>query len=86
MRWSQENSQGSRNPLTSNGGISVNLEGRDGKIPQCISVEIRGIQACFGPSDPFTGLSGIVVNPSNVCFLLGPRNPLTSFGRIHSKS
>ena len=36
MRWSQENYQGPRNPLTSFGENMVRLEGGDMKIPQGI--------------------------------------------------
>ncbi len=40
VRWSQENSQRPRNPLTGNGGIEVNPGGGDGKSLQGIREEI----------------------------------------------
>jgi len=48
VRWSQENSQGPRNPLTSFGGIVVKPKGGERKIPKGIVEEIMKHPSLLG--------------------------------------
>jgi len=82
VRWSLENSQRPRNPLTSFGGIVVKHESGDKKISQGIGEEIQTHSSLFWPRTPFSGVGRIVVNPGSECSRFEPSDPLAGFGGI----